>query len=92
MLRDQTNIADSLGIRILNVINSIRNREDVIKSCENNFGKKTTSILKCVIPVNIGFVLSVFIKKMVKTTLIFLGTSSIIYILMTIINIRIIKT
>ncbi|KAH8741820.1 hypothetical protein FG386_001394 [Cryptosporidium ryanae] len=82
MPRDQLNTVDSLGIKIINIINSVRNKEDIIKSCEENFGKKTTSILKCIIPVNLGFVLSVFIRKMVKTTLIFLGTSSLIYILM----------
>ena len=82
MSRENLGVLNNLSTKILNIFNGVRNREDITKLCVDNLGERTIGILKCIVPINIGFVFSILIKKMLKATLIFLGTSSIVYIFM----------
>ncbi|KAJ1613277.1 putative integral membrane protein [Cryptosporidium canis] len=56
--------------------------EEINKLSVEIFGEKVTIVLKYFCPMYSGLMFSVFCKRMIKTTLIVIGTGSIIYVLM----------
>ncbi|KAJ1611465.1 putative integral membrane protein [Cryptosporidium canis] len=56
--------------------------EEINKLSVEIFGEKVTIVLKYFCPMYSGVMFSIFSKRMIKTTLIVIGTGSIIYVLM----------